>query len=603
MRTLSRVALATSGLAMAAAAVIAVMIVPARTQWSVFIESSGANEVVFPFGYWAVVAAWALVAMSFTAETPRVVVIRAIEVGLFFHVLLLLALLSPRLADRSAFSTRVYWWYTRLFCAAALAGSTWWAGRAIRLLGALGASGTRLLDVPIIVGAALLALSIAQFDPVMAAAGFAMGGAATAVPWPQVARSSFVVSLRRIVATERVFVLAVFLLALALRILFLRRVMSRPNYVETGADGPVYDELAWSIASGRGIRASFTDRFPLLLLGYVWFVAAVYFVAGHSYFILCAVQAVIGSFSCVLLYSIARDLFDTVVARVAMVFAAISFPLVFAAAAIGHQAIDVFLMLLIVWMLMRAMRAAPPSRWWWAGIGAVIGLAVAVRETNVFLLGFVLLWIPFGFKQRRWTGSLPAVAALIAAVAVVLLPIVVPMVATSEKRAGVRVHFDRLYRGDADVGALRTGIVGPLTAPRAAARQLIDDPRLVIGTLARAYARNIGLQFFTQPYGGFDLVFLSKGSQYYYGMWFYAYALAVAGIILAIRAIRAGGPAAAGLALVLGVVVSRTLPHLFLESNFRHRAAIEPFLILLTAGAAVGFAQSMRSRWQPGPAV
>ena len=603
MRTLSRVALAASGLAMAAAAVIAVMIVPARTQWSVFIESSGANEVVFPFGYWAVVAVWTLVATRLTPETPRVVFTRALEVGLFFHVLLLLALLSPRLAARSTFSTPVYWWYTRLFCAAALAGSTWWAGRAFRLLGALGASGPRLLDVPIIIGAALLAVAIARFDPVMAAAGFAVGGAATAVPWPQVARSSFVVSLRRIAATERVFVLGVFLLAMVLRILFLGRVMSRPNYVETGADGPVYDELAWSIASGHGIRASFTDRFPLLLLGYVWFVSAVYFVAGHSYFIVCAVQAVLGSLACVLLYSVARDLFDTVVARVAMVFAAISFPLVFAAAALGHQAVDVFLMLLIVWMVMSATKTAPPSRWRWAGIGAVMGLAIAVRETNVFLLAFLSLWIPLAFKQRGWKGSLPAVAALIAAVAVVLLPLVVPMIATSEKRAGLRVHFDRLYRGDADVGAIRTGIVGPLTDPRAAARQLIDEPRLVIGTLARAYARNIGLQFFSQPYGGFDLVFLSKGSQYYYGLWFYAYAFAVAGIIMAIRKLRAGGPAAAGLALVLGVVVSRTLPHLFLESNFRHRAAIEPFLILLTAGAAVGFAQSLRSRWQPEQAV
>jgi hypothetical protein len=597
-RGLTRAVLAASGLVMAVAAVLVVMVVPARTHWAVSIETSGANEVVLPVGYWALVALWMLIAGQLTQVTPRLVVTRAVEVGLFVHALLLLALFAPRLADPAAFSAAPYWWYARLFCAAALAAAIWWAGRAIRTFGH-SAHDLGMLDAPVIVGAAVLFVGLARYDPAMAAAGAAAGVAGALVPWPRATRSPAFVVIRQTLSDERMFVLAVFLLALGLRVLYLRRVMSNPNYLETGADGPVYDELAWSIASGHGIRASFTNRFPLLLLGYVWFMSAVYFVAGHSYFILGVVQGVLGALACVVLYSVARDLFGAAVARVAMVFAAINFPLLFAAAAIGHQAVDVFLILLIVWMLMRATKAMHTSRWRWAGIGAVLGLAIAVRETNVFLLGFLVLWMPFAFKRRGWTGSLPAAAALTAGVAVVLGPLVVPMVATSEKRAGLRVHFDRLYRGDADVGPIRTGIVGPLTAPAAAAQQLIDEPRLVIGTLVHAYAKNIGLQFFSQPYGGFDLVFLSKGSQYYYGVWFYAYAFAIAGMILAIRRIRAGGPNAAGLVLVLGVVVSRTLPHLFLESNFRHRAAIEPFLILLTAGAAVGLAQSIRSRWQP----
>ncbi len=119
----------------------------------------------------------------------------------------------------------------------------------------------------------------------------------------------------------------------------------------------------------------------------------------------------------------------------------------------------------------------------------------------------------------------------------------------------------------------------------------------MLGTLGRAYGRNIALQFFSQPYGGFDLVFLSKGSEYYDGLWFYAYAFATAGIVMAIKGVRAGGARAAGLALVVGVIVSRTLPHLVLESNYRHRAPIEPFLILLTAVAAVALVMSVRSQW------
>ena len=67
-------------------------------------------------------------------------------------------------------------------------------------------------------------------------------------------------------------------------------------------------------------------------------------------------------------------------------------------------------------------------------------------------------------------------------------------------------------------------------------------------------------------------------------MWFYAYALTVVGTIVA-GAADAGAerlrPAAR--CSILGVIASRTIPHLILASDYRHRAPIEPFLILLAS--------------------
>jgi 4-amino-4-deoxy-L-arabinose transferase-like glycosyltransferase len=324
-------------------------------------------------------------------------------------------------------------------------------------------------------------------------------------------------------------------------------------------------------------------------------------VTGHNYFVLCALQAVIGAAACLVLFAVAKSLFGDVVARVAIVFAAISFPLLFAAAAIGHQANDVFLTLLLVWLLWRAANAAQPTWWTWAGIGALFGCAITVRETVVFFLAFVLLWIPLVFHRRSWRGAVPAVAALLAGVMVLLLPVLVPKVATDEQRRGLRIHFDRLYTGEADPNAIRTEIVGPLSSPEAAAEQFVRSPWLVLSTLGRAYGRNIALQFFTQPYGGFDLVFLSKGTQYYYGLWCYTYLLAAAGLMAAWRSAWAATPRALGLALIVGVVLSRTFPHVVLESNYRHRVPIEPFLILVTAAAVVALVQMART--QPGALV
>ena len=91
-------------------------------------------------------------------------------------------------------------------------------------------------------------------------------------------------------------------------------------------------------------------------------------------------------------------------------------------------------------------------------------------------------------------------------------------------------------------------------------------------------------------------MFLAKGSRYYYGMWFYAYALTGAGLVLAIRRIAAGDAQAPVLVLILGLIVARTLPHLLLESHYRHRVPIEPFLILLAALAVVTVGQTIRVR-------
>jgi hypothetical protein len=200
-----------------------------------------------------------------------------------------------------------------------------------------------------------------------------------------------------------------------------------------------------------------------------------------------------------------------------------------------------------------------------------------------FLLPWIALTNPGG-----WRTSGPRLAFFAIAAVLVVLPFLAPKMWTRDDRQAMRGHFDRMYRGEG--GALpadRAELVGPLADPRAALTQFASEPWLVMATLTRAYAKNFAVQFLTQPYGGFDLVFLRKGSEYYYGMWFYAYALACTGTILAVRCAAAGGAAAGGVILILVVIVSRTLPHLILVSDYRHRVPIEPLLILLAAVGAV----------------
>jgi hypothetical protein len=571
-------------------ATLAAVLIPAYTQITVPVASTASvGEVVIPIGHWIIIAAWTWAIMTMRPEGGRHQLARCIAIGLALHAVTLVALFVPRLADREAFSATVYLRYAQLFCIGVLSLCTaWvivWIGRVRAAL-----EPHALIEAPLVAGAIALSVAMIRHNAVMALLALAAGVALACSWWWARRRPALMTTIGTMTSGDGAAMAAIFIVALTLRLLYVSRIMSDANYLDAGSDGRVYDEMAWSIASGNGIAAWFAARFPLLLLGYIYFVAMVYKVAGHSYLAVTAIQSVLGAAACVLLFDMARRLFDRAVARVAAMFAAVSFPLLFAAATIGHQAVDVFITVAIVWLSVRLVSAQGDARW--AAVGALVGFAVAVRETNVFFAAFLAAWIA-ATNAGGWRRAARPVAAFAAAAAVVVLPFLAPKIWTASDRAAMLAHFDRLYRAEGDVRSTRTDIAAPLTDPGAAWTQLRSEPVRVIGTLARSYAANLAAQFLTQPYGGFDLVFLRKGSEYYYGMWFYAYAFTIAGAIVAWRRRHRGGFEAAGAMLVLGVVASRTFPHVVLESDYRHRVPVEPFLILLASIGAVALCRAV----------
>jgi hypothetical protein len=577
-----------SSIVFGALATAAGLLAPSQMQLIVPVASSASvGEVAFPIGHWLAAAIWIAVVLSAERGDRRHVLLQCIAIAFALHFLILLALFVPRLRDEAAFSARVYLLYAQWFCVIALAAATAWAWRWLQRMRS--APVRPALESAVLFGWAALAVSLARYHVVLAAIGL-VAGVVAAFAYERGQQRGFLASFRDGARADIAIMTVLFGVAVALRLIYVGRIMSDANYLDAGADGRIYDELAWSIASGNGVPASFSDRYPLLLLGNVWLSAAVYAIAGRSYFTLTAIQSILGALACVLVYDTARRVFDRPTAIVAGAFAAVSFPLVFAAATVGHQAWDVFFTALTVWLLVRLI-ATGGTAWQWMVAGAVVGLSFTIRETNIFFAALLVPWIVWFHPHGRRAAVRP-LAAFVAGGALMVLPFIAPKVWSPEVRAGMRGHFDRMYRGEGGSRPTsRTELAGPLTDPSAALSQLQSDPGRVVKTLAAEYADNFAAQFLTQPYGGFDVVFLRKGSDYYYGMWFYAYALTIAGTLLVVRRLPAGSLPAAASALILGLLVARTVPHLMLASDYRHRAPLEPFLILLAAIGAVAVAR------------
>ena len=79
-------------------------------------------------------------------------------------------------------------------------------------------------------------------------------------------------------------------------------------------------------------------------------------------------------------------------------------------------------------------------------------------------------------------------------------------------------------------------------------------------------------------------MFLYRLSDYYYAAWFYVYVLTVVGIIGAFKQKHLGLHS-----LLFFFIFYRTIVHFLTEGSYRHRAPMEPFLIIYFAFGVFNF--------------
>jgi tetratricopeptide (TPR) repeat protein/4-amino-4-deoxy-L-arabinose transferase-like glycosyltransferase len=228
--------------------------------------------------------------------------------------------------------------------------------------------------------------------------------------------------------------LAIFLVALALRLIHVWQVRKAPLFDVLMGDARGYDEWARRIAAGEWMGRDVFYQAPL----YPYLLGVVYTIGGRSLLLVRVCQAVIGSLSCVLIGAAARRFFSPAAGLAAGLMLALYAPAVFFDGLIQKSVLDVFFVCLALYLIARittahaepaepadkigasrrARRVLRESWTSWTSLGLAIGALSLTRENA---LVFVLVLVVWAFAR----GRTRAAAAFLAGAALVVAPVAI----------------------------------------------------------------------------------------------------------------------------------------------------------------------------------
>ncbi len=210
-------------------------------------------------------------------------------------------------------------------------------------------------------------------------------------------------------------VAAIFLLAFAIRMVYLYEIHDNPFFRHLTLDETAYDQWAQRIAGGEWLGKDIFYQDPL----YPYFLGVVYSVIGRDFLWVRVLQLFIGSVTCVLIYFMGSLIFDRSTGLVAGVIAAIYKPFFYFEAMFLKTFMGVFLICLFVVLLL----VTRPRRSFllWVASGFVLGLLALVRANTLALAGGVVVWLfATGSEAERAKHKLIAAAGFMVGLAVVV---------------------------------------------------------------------------------------------------------------------------------------------------------------------------------------
>ncbi|MEW6097288.1 MAG: glycosyltransferase family 39 protein [bacterium] len=196
---------------------------------------------------------------------------------------------------------------------------------------------------------------------------------------------------------DKIILISILAIAFFLRLIYLFQVKSNdPNFLHfSGTDAGSYDGLAMQVLNGDLPKSPYSFN-PL----YFYFLALLYSIVGHSPFKAVIFQIFIGCGSYLLVYLLAKRIFNQTVGLIAAGLCSFYGIFMVYETSILTVVLDTFMLLLSILVFLKSVEKDSIKLYFITGV--VIGLSALSRATTLFLLPFLLLWvlIALGLKKR-----------------------------------------------------------------------------------------------------------------------------------------------------------------------------------------------------------
>ncbi len=198
---------------------------------------------------------------------------------------------------------------------------------------------------------------------------------------------------------ELLLIMLIFILALALRWIYLSEVVDSPLLFYSGLDPQAYDLWAQRIANGDWLGHEVFYQSPL----YPYLLGIFYAVFGRHLFWVYVAQILVGSADCFLIYGMGKRMFGNRVGLMAGIFSAIYKPFIFYDAVLLKTFLEVFLIDLCIYLLLIASEKKNRPALIFSGL--VLGLGAWARDNFVILVFWFYPWLLFRLKKQGRPAS------------------------------------------------------------------------------------------------------------------------------------------------------------------------------------------------------
>ena len=392
------------------------------------------------------------------------------------------------------------------------------------------------------------------------------------------ALSAAIQFFRKALRKPMVAAVAVFLVALALRLLW---IPIQPTELLWG-DAESYDREAQGVVAG-----TWPDARPV---GYPLFLAGIYATLGRNMMTVCVLQAILGAMTCVFMYLTSERLFHS--QRVAIfggMASAVWIPWIRYSSLIVTETLFIFLLALSMFCVIRGMELRRPRYYMFAGL--CLGAVSLVRATAMLMpLAWLFAFIWF-FKSLR--QSVKTILWVVLPMLLVLSPLIVSNYQASKQffpaNQGGGVAF---WRGATKKQTLLDPVGPPWESAhlevtggqsmwtpegdarlKSAAFQIVQqDPLAYVDKLFNRW-----VLFWLYAPGGWALTGV-LGGMVRYGYWSLLLALACVGYVAASQP---------GLRNVVGgAMLYLSMVQAAVNFNNRYRLPVEGYVLILAVGGA-----------------